>query len=216
MSRKVIITLAAAATIAAAGLASTSSFAHGFGGFGGGGHMFGRSSGASSFGHSNLKMSHNVSHSSTHSAHSIHKSTVISHLHPQHHWRWAFRGGRWIDVEDVADVAVETPAVELPPAVTPAPCTCLTKTYTPTGLVVFADLCTKESASAPAADDTADASEAPTTPGPTSAAPSTPAPTPSNYAGRTYDDYLAANAQAAQPQTSSQPPQQAPAAPQKN
>ena len=34
-------------------------------------------------------------------------------------------------------------------APTPGPCTCLTKTYTQDGLVVFADLCTKESASAP-------------------------------------------------------------------
>ena len=32
---------------------------------------------------------------------------------------------------------------------TPGPCTCLTKTYTQDGLVVFADLCTKELASAP-------------------------------------------------------------------
>ena len=42
------------------------------------------------------------------------------------------------------------PAVSGPIAApTPGPCTCLTKTYTQDGLVVFADLCTKESASAP-------------------------------------------------------------------
>ena len=33
--------------------------------------------------------------------------------------------------------------------VQPGPCTCLTKNYTPEGLVVFQDLCTKEMASAP-------------------------------------------------------------------
>ena len=32
---------------------------------------------------------------------------------------------------------------------TPGPCTCLTKGYTPEGMVVFKDQCTKEMASAP-------------------------------------------------------------------
>ena len=76
----------------------------------------------------------------------------------------------------------------------PGPCTCLTKNYTPTGLVVFADICTKESASAPV-DSTADATQAPHL-APAAQAPAATA-TPSNFAGRTYQDYLAANPQAA-------------------
>jgi len=61
------------------------------------------------------------------------------------------------------------------------PCTCLTKDYTPEGQVVFKDLCTKEMAMAPVdgAPENASAVEAPT-----------------NMAGKTYQDYLAANPQA--------------------
>ena len=64
---------------------------------------------------------------------------------------------------------------------TPGPCTCLTKNYTPEGRVVFQDLCTKETASAPVdgTDDHAQATDGPT-----------------NFAGQTYQDYLKANPQA--------------------
>ncbi len=123
-----------------------------------------------------------------------------------HHWHWVLRGGRWIDVDDAA-VADATP-VPVTPAVSPGPCTCLTKTYTQTGLVVFADICTKESASAPATDDTADASQAPSTPVPAKATPIAEVPTTPNYAGKTYEDYVAANPQNAAPQASTQAPQQ--------
>ena len=60
-------------------------------------------------------------------------------------------------------------------------CNCLTKDYTPEGQVVFKDLCTKEMASAPVegAPEKASAVDAPT-----------------NFAGKTYQDYLAANPQA--------------------
>lgn len=212
MSRKVIITLAAAATIAAAGLASTSTYARGFGG---GDHMFARGGGAGASGHGGLRMARNPGHPilSVRSVRPIRPGhpIVVGRLHRHHHWHWAFRDGRWIEVDDVA---VETP-VELPPAVTPAPCTCLTKTYTPTGLVVFADVCTKESASAPATSDAADASKAPTTAAPANTTPITQVPTTPNYAGRTYDDYLAANPQAA-PEASSQPSQQSPSTPRQN
>ena len=139
--------------------------------------------------------------------HRPHHPIVIGHLHHHH---WIFRGGRWVDIEGVAalDAAPVTPAVAAPvtPAVTPGPCTCLTKTYTPTGLVVFADICTKESASAPATDDTADASEAPSTPVPANATPLSEVPTKQNYAGKTYEDYLAANPQT-KPEASVQDPQ---------
>ena len=60
-------------------------------------------------------------------------------------------------------------------------CSCLTKTYTPEGAVVFKDLCTKEMASAPVDGAPAQASEV---------------QAPNNFAGKTYQDYLAANPQA--------------------
>ena len=214
MSGKLIITLAAAATVAVASLASSSStYARGFGG------GFARGGGAA-FGHT-------VRARTTVTArrgqgltpifpvgHRPPRRPPIWVWHHHHHHHWVFRGDRWI----IDDVAVEAPVV-LPPAVTPAPCTCLTKTYTPTGLVVFADVCTKESASAPATDDTADASQAPTSPVAATATPISDVPTTPNYAGRTYEDYLAANPQAAQPQAAAQPAQptqQTPPAPQQN
>jgi hypothetical protein len=233
MSRKVIITLAAA-TIAVAGLAtSSSSYARGFVGghaFGGGGHAFG--GGGRAFGRVGPvgRIGGPVGHlrvvGGPGRIHPIfpgrpgrpgHPIIIGWHPHP-HHWHWVFRGGRWIDVDDVAvDTVDVAPVVSTPaPVSVPGPCTCLTKTYTPTGLVVFADICTKESASAPATDDTADASQATTTPVAATATPMDQVPTTPNYAGHTYQDYLAANPQLAQPQASSQAPEQTPAAPKQN
>jgi hypothetical protein len=73
----------------------------------------------------------------------------------------------------VRPVALATPIVE-------GPCTCLWKGYTPEGNVVFKDLCTKEVAMAPAEGGPAQASEI---------------QAPGNFAGKTYQDYLAANPQ---------------------
>jgi len=189
MSRKVILTLATAATIAAAGLASSAADARSFGGGGGG---FGHSSSIGRVGGGHF------------SAKGGRKLTSILNPggpdrpgrpgHPghwtglHHHGHWIFRGGRWIIIDDVVD---EVPVVE--PAA--GPCTCLTKNYTPDGLVVFADLCTKESASARVDGKAADATLAPTVDD--KAANATLVPAPSNYAGLTYSDYLAANPQAA-------------------
>ncbi len=80
--------------------------------------------------------------------------------------------------------------------VEPGPCTCLWKGYTPDGTVVFKDLCTQEMASAPAVDG--------------DAAAVTEAPDASNFAGKTYKDYLAANPQNAPQATSPAPAQPAP------
>jgi hypothetical protein len=181
MSPKVILTLATAATVAAVTLA-TSSASYARGPRAGGGSHF---SGSSHFASANhfARISH---------VPRLHEPRDPGHhigLH-EHHRHWAFRNGIWIEVDDVvADTVDEAPAAA------PGPCTCLTKNYTPTGLVVFADICTKESASAPV-DSTADARQAPTTPPPAAQAPAATA-TPSNFAGRTYQDYLAANPQAA-------------------
>ena len=70
-------------------------------------------------------------------------------------------------------------------AVEPGPCTCLTKNYTPEGMVVFQDLCTKEIASAPV-DGSTDHAEIENQ--------------PNNFAGRTYQDYLKANPKDKEPQ----------------
>ena len=78
------------------------------------------------------------------------------HWAGHHHGHWVFRNGIWIDIDGVDDVVV-TPAV----APAPGPCTCLTKNYTPDGLVVFADICTKELASAPVDGRAADATQVP-------------------------------------------------------
>jgi hypothetical protein len=189
MSRKVTLSLAAA-TIAVATLASYSADARSFGGGFGGGRSFG--------GGGHFASAHVTRHGGGTST-----PTPNPGWHG-HHGHWLFRGGRWIVLDDV----VETPAV----VAAPGPCTCLTKTYTPSGLVVFADICTKESASA-SVDGSADATQVPTTPVAATAVPMTVVPTTPNYAGRTYEDYLAANPQAAQPQASNP---QAPQAPQKN
>ena len=69
-------------------------------------------------------------------------------------------------------------------SVEPGPCTCLTKNYTPEGTVVFQDLCTKEMASAPVDGSSAQAQAEPES---------------NNFAGRSYQDYLKANPQSAEP-----------------
>jgi hypothetical protein len=117
-----------------------------------------------------------------------------------------------VDTVDVGTAAVADPA--------PGPCTCLIKTYTPAGLVVFSDMCTKESASAPVGTSTSDATQTPTS---TAAAPMSPAQVSEmsksvDYDGRTYADYLAANpdiaqAMAAQPSQPAPESQPAPTAP---
>jgi hypothetical protein len=208
-SRKMTLALAAAAALATTALASNSTYARGFVG----GHAFG---GAPAVGHPTATR---VARTTGR----VNPILVPRHPRPGHpivigrlhhpHMHWVFRGGRWIEVDDVAvDTAVVAP-VATP---VPGPCTCLTKTYTPTGLVVFADICTKESASAPALSDAADASQAPTTDVPANATPIAQVPTTPNYAGRTYQEYLAANPQPDQSQTASQGPQQTPPAPKQN
>src|SRR5580700_263082 len=171
MSCKVILTLAA---VAAATLATSSaSYARGFGP--GGGHVSGPSHFASVNHFARVNHIPRLSDPRDPGRH--------IGLHEKYHHR-AFRNGIWVEVEgDIADTVDAAPG----------PCTCLTKNYTPTGLVVFADICTKESASAPV-DSAADATQAPTMPPPASQAPAATA-TPSNFAGRTYQDYLAANPQ---------------------
>jgi hypothetical protein len=173
MSCKVILSLVAAVTVAAVNVATSSaSYARDF-----------RS------GSSGVRTNHFARISHLPRLHEPPDPGRHIGLH-EHHRRWAFRNGVWVEVDEVV-----ADTVDVAPAVVPGPCTCLTKNYTPTGLVVFADICTKESASAPV-DSAADATQAPTTP-PANAQASAAAATPPNFAGRTYQDYLAANPQAA-------------------
>jgi hypothetical protein len=118
--------------------------------------------------------------------------------HHHHHHHWVFIGGAWVVIDDVTNEVVPADPDD---GLAPGPCTCLTKTYTPSGLVVFADVCTKESASASAyGNASAEATQVPTTPVAATAVPMSVVPTSPDYAGRTYEDYLAANPQLAQPQ----------------
>jgi len=195
MSRKIILTLAAAATLATATFAPYSADARDFGrGMGGGGSFSGRF--ASFSGHGGRLVPILTPGRPDHPT--LPPPVIGFHDHDHdHHHHWIFRDGRWIIIDEVVG---EGSAV----VTAPGPCTCLTKTYTPSGLVVFADICTKESASA-SVDGTADATQVPTTPVAATAVPMSAVPTTPNYAGRTYEDYLAANPQAASPQAANPP-----------
>ncbi len=196
MSRKAILSLATA-TMIAAGLASTAADARGFGGGGGGGHF---ASARSLGGGNHLGGRGNVGRLATLNPGRGGRGGHPGHggLHGHHHHR-IFRNGIWIDVDGYADDYVDAPVVA-----TPGPCTCLTKTYTKDGLVVFADVCTKEAASARvdgtatgAIDVPTDGKATPLSNAPVDNKATAQQPTSPNYAGRTYADFLAANAQAA-------------------
>ena len=99
------------------------------------------------------------------------------------------------------DPGVDAAPAPVTAAAAPGPCTCLTKTYTQSGLVVFADVCTKESASAPVEGTSqGSATQVPTSQVAARQVPMSVVPTAPNYAGQTYEDYLAGNPQAANPQ----------------
>jgi hypothetical protein len=205
MSRTIILSLATAATIAMASLASSAADARGFGGggFGGGGRNF---SGGSHFSGGNRFAGRSVGHSRVAA---LNTGRGGRGGHPGHwtHWHnhhWIFRDGIWVDFDGGVDGEVDA----APVAGTPGPCTCLTKTYTPDGLVVFADVCTNEAASARVDGTAAEvtpvppvepkASNAtPVPPADSKAADVSQAPTSPNYAGRTYKDFLAATQAAA-------------------
>jgi len=80
-------------------------------------------------------------------------------VHPPHHWHWhwAWHHRYWIPpvvVGGVAGGVAASYAATTP--TTSGTCSCLTKQYTPEGVVVFKDVCTNEMAmNPPAGADTA-------------------------------------------------------------
>src|ERR1700744_2456719 len=142
MSRKLILAFAAAATVAVASLSTGAAEARGFGGgFGGGmggGHAF---AGGRSFGGGMGRATFarlpggprgccvTVGGHPIPSGHPIPFPRRPWGFHHHDHGHWVFRFGRWVVVDDL----VEAPAAEVVTA--PGPCTCLTKSYTPSGLV---------------------------------------------------------------------------------
>jgi hypothetical protein len=194
MSRKLTLTfaLATAATIVTASLGSTTADARGFGGGFGGGRV---TSGGFRGGH--IASSGRTLTPILNPGRTGNPRFPRWPGHPGHNWTYhphghlVFRGGRWITIDEVVD--------EAPVAPVSGPCTCLTKTYTADGLVVFADVCTKEAASARVDEDDSEdtAKPADKSSDATEDQPAVPAaPTSQNYAGRTYQDYLAANGKA--------------------
>ena len=141
MSRKsTLFALAAALTLGVAMLSPTSADArgggHGGGGggghFGGGGGHFGGGHGGGHFG-------------GGHGGHGGH----FSHHH--HHPRWyvGYRRPIWYGVSPVVYAGYS--AGYSARVVSPGPCTCLSKEYTPEGAVLFKDRCTNEAAMNPPA-----------------------------------------------------------------
>ncbi len=201
MSRTLILTLAAAATLTVASFASTASYAHGFSAAGhasfGGRLSVGGRVGTGRVGTGRIGR---LGDGPGRPGHGYPGRGYPGRWAGHGHGHWIFRGGRWIVIDPVVGGLPDAGPVSV---ASPGPCTCLTKSYTQAGLVVFADVCTKEAASAPVGGATSDATPVPPANSKSNdTAPVAPAadasqtPTTANYAGLTYQDFLKANAQA--------------------
>jgi len=151
--------LAAVVTVGAASFVSSSAEARGFGGFGGGGFRAGGMHlGAARIGVGRVGIGR------------VGFNRVgfnrigFNHFRRPGFNRWTFNHHRWCHIwhrchwgwrplaygVGVGAIATSYAVAPQAAAAQPAPtCTCLTKQYTPEGLVVFQDVCTKEVASAP-------------------------------------------------------------------
>jgi len=172
MSRKFILNLAIA-TLAAATLIAGSAGAmakQSNGGHSGNNHAGNNHPGKNHSGKNHSGKNHpGKDHSGKHSG---------RHDHDRHHHRHVVNGR--IVIGGIYERGYVQPVGYAVP-VSAGPCTCLTKDYTPEGIVVFRDLCTKEMASAPLNGMPAQTGEV---------------ASPTNFAGKTYQDYQAANPQA--------------------
>jgi hypothetical protein len=241
MSRKFILTLATAATLAVSALATTAADAHGFGGghgggfggghggfggfghggFGGGHVSFGGGHGGfgggfgghgggfghGGFGHGGFGGGFGGHGGFNHFGHDFGHGLRWAHWHFPRHEHWYWRDGRWIYNEGYDDsyrepVSYTQPTYSQPVSPPANTCNCLTKSYTQDGMVVFADLCTKESAVAPvggrAAETPPEENYQQSRSSEDKASDATPPQNSSNFAGRTYKDFLTANGLPAQ------------------
>ncbi len=153
MSRKILFALATTATLAVSALASGAANAHGFGG---GGHFGGGHFGGGHFGHIGSGGFSHFAHGGFFRPGRWGHWNHWSHWNHWNHWRhWGYyRRWYWpsyVGYSTYYGGSTPVAAAVSGPIAAPAagPCTCLTKTYTQDGLVVFADVCTKESATAP-------------------------------------------------------------------
>lgn len=129
--RTSILALAAVASVGAALVSTTSSAdARGFGG--------GMSRGGTSF-HGGMNRGGFRQIGNVHRFQVHHNWRHYRHWHVRHNWHRPLIYGA-----SVAGIAAPAYA-----AAAPRPCTCLTKEYTQDNVVVFKDLCTKETAAAP-------------------------------------------------------------------
>jgi hypothetical protein len=138
--KSTILALAAAASLGAFALSSSSASA--FGGHVGGGHFSGSGMHAIGHGLGPMQAAHKP----------IFNKPIFKPIFNSHwHWHWRHYGWRrpiWIAPVVAGGVATYAAA---PSAPTYNRCTCLTKEYTPQGSVVFKDICTNEMAMNPPA-----------------------------------------------------------------
>ncbi len=92
------------------------------------------------------------------------------------------KGPRFHDHVRIYEHGYVRPVALAAPVIAEGTCNCLTKSYTPEGVAVFKDLCTKEMASTQVEAAPEKTSQVQT-------------PAPDNFAGKTFQDYQTANGQ---------------------
>lgn len=150
--RKTVLALAAIASVGAFALISNDASARGFGGGGGmrmgGGHGGGIHVGGGGVRHIGGGGFRRIGVSGRRIiVDKFPRPTLVRHHHPRFHWRYGWRRNYW--VAPVIATGIATGVVSAP---TWNRCSCLTKEYTPEGVVVFKDVCTNEIATNPPLD----------------------------------------------------------------
>jgi len=130
LRKSTLLAVAASAALGFAMLSPITASAHGGGGHGGGGHGGGGMHGGGGHGGGGHWGGHGHG----------------GHVHFHGHYRWRV-GYYHRPIRYARPVVYGGYTVARP--ITPGPCTCLTKEYTPEGAVVFKDRCTNEEAMNP-------------------------------------------------------------------